>query len=136
MLDRLDEVKDFIDSKFGGDPYHKLIGNMQASRTYHYGALQGALNKGYNRYRYNAILDNRTSEICKTLNGRVFPIREGLDATERILKTKPQDLKNNFPFAKSANDINNKTSQELAALGYTVPPQHFNCRSSITLLKN
>lgn len=135
VLDKLDEVKAFVEKQFAGDPYHKLVGNLHASRSYHYGALQGALNKGYKSYKYNAILDNRTSDICKYLNGRVFPIREGLETTERILKTKYSDLKNTFPFAKSVDDINKKTSQELAALGYTVPPQHFNCRSSITLLK-
>lgn len=37
-----------------------------------------AINGGFTRFRYSAIIDNRTSDICRSMNGRVFPISKYL----------------------------------------------------------
>lgn len=38
--------------------------------------LQGYKDRGTEKYKFEATLDNRTSDICQSLNGRVFKLRE------------------------------------------------------------
>lgn len=38
--------------------------------------LEGYKERGTKKYKYDAILDNRTSEICQSLDGQVFDVKE------------------------------------------------------------
>lgn len=91
------------------------------------------------RIRYAAIIDELTSEICASLNGRVFTIDQVKVQAKLIMDAESvEELKGTQPWVKNLNDfktrgdINNpKNNQVLVEAGVIFPPRHFRCRSEL-----
>ncbi|TGK23424.1 minor capsid protein [Leptospira stimsonii] len=84
-----------------------------------------------------AIMDAKTSPICRELNGRKFSVSEMNDFVEEFIST-PTD--ENFwnkyrpPTAKEIRDFPSmKSSEILKALAVKCPPFHFRCRTTIVM---
>ncbi|MBW0432281.1 minor capsid protein [Leptospira yasudae] len=84
-----------------------------------------------------AIMDAKTSPICRELNGRKFSVTEMNDFVEEFIST-PTD--ENFwnkyrpPTAKEIRDFPSmKSSEILKALAVKCPPFHFRCRTTIVM---
>ncbi|WP_322621642.1 minor capsid protein [Leptospira borgpetersenii] len=84
-----------------------------------------------------AIMDAKTSPICRELNGRKFSVSEMNDFVEEFIST-PTD--ENFwnkyrpPTAKEIRDFPSmKSSEILKALAVKCPPFHFKCRTTIVM---
>ncbi|EKN89867.1 phage protein F-like protein [Leptospira interrogans str. 2003000735] len=84
-----------------------------------------------------AIMDAKTSPICRELNGRKFQVSEMNDFVEEFIST-PTD--ENFwnkyrpPTAKEIRDFPSmKSSEILKALAVKCPPFHFRCRTTIVM---
>jgi hypothetical protein len=114
----------------------EFAANLTTSRLVNYGALESMLVEDIGMYRIKAILDARTSRICRTMNGRVFEVREGITVLERALSvSSPDELRTAHPWMPS----NKQALAELSALdgkslqdrGYSVPPFHPRCRSVV-----
>lgn len=114
----------------------EFAANLTTSRLVNYGALESMLVEDIGMYRIKAILDARTSRICRTMNGRVFEVREGITVLERALSvSSPDELRTAHPWMPS----NKQALADLAVLdgkslqdrGYSVPPFHPRCRSVV-----
>lgn len=114
----------------------EFAANLTTSRLINYGALESMLVENIGLYRIKAVMDARTSRICRTMNGRTFEVRDGIELLERALTvTSPAELKAVHPWMPSKNE----QLVELAALsapglkerGYLVPPFHPRCRSVV-----
>lgn len=125
-----------IDSRLKSVPHWKLVANQAASRSYHYGLVRAGMIANYVAYRYVAVLDEKTTSLCESLNGRSFWIADAVDHVERLARTDPEDLKAEFPWADTTLDISEMTTKQLVGSGLMVPPLHGSCRSSIRLLKS
>ncbi|EKR98576.1 phage protein F-like protein [Leptospira mayottensis 200901122] len=84
-----------------------------------------------------AIMDAKTSPICRELNGRKFQVSEMNDFVEEFIST-PTD--ENFwnkyrpPTAKEIRDFPSlKSSEVLKKLNVKAPPFHFKCRTTIVM---
>ena len=93
---------------------------------------------GVTRLVFSAVMDNRTSQICSQLNGRVFTIEQANNHLNTILESEDvDDLKTNSKWYKSVDEIPGNTSgarvssADLANAGVLVPPLHFRCRSEL-----
>jgi hypothetical protein len=127
-------VRNHITNKFGNNPYWRIVANQNVSRSYHYGVLKGGQANGFTKYQYKAIIDDRTSDICTNLHNKTFVVSEGLDILEKAMRAQGTEVKDTNPWPRNGEEINSLAERELAEKGYTVPPQHANCRSSIRLL--
>lgn len=109
--------------------------NIIGTRVSAYGMFHEARARGISRYRIDAVLDDRTTEICRHLDGREFRVESAYTRTQTLLSlTDPAQQKTMAPFP-DLNAIKEKTDAELQAMGIDTPPFHFLCRSVVTLIE-
>ncbi|WP_061219119.1 phage head morphogenesis protein [Leptospira weilii] len=82
-----------------------------------------------------AIMDAKTSPICRELNGRKFQVSEMSDFVEEFISTPvDENFWNKYrpPTAKEIKDFPGmKSSEILKTLAVKCPPFHFKCRTTI-----
>lgn len=110
--------------------------NATGTRLAAFGMLHEARVRGFTRYRLDATLDERTTDICREMDGRTFTVEESYVRTQHILGlSNPNDIKQAAPFP-DIEKIRGKSDDELRAMGHTVPPFHFLCRTVVTLIES
>ena len=124
-------IREAMEDRLKSAHYWRIVANASASRSYHYGLLKGAQANGQTGYRFEAVLDNRTTPICRELHGREFWIADAVSLVERIaLADSVEEVKDIAPWVK-ASDVKSMGVDRLAELGVMIPPLHALCRSSI-----
>lgn len=126
-------VREMLDKRLKSVPYWNIVANSAASRSYHYGVVKSGQLIGRRGYRIDAILDDRTSNICKELNGKEFWLADAVNLMERAVQAEDEDIKELHPWAKF-EQVEGKSNRQLADSGIIMPPFHARCRTSITLL--
>lgn len=112
-------------------PYWRLIANLAASRGYHYGYLRVMQQRGIIAYQFVAVIDERTSAICRAMNGKQFLVADAVNLMDGLANDPdPMAGKTRTPWVQPVA-IEGKTNTELAAMGVMVPPLHPLCRSTI-----
>jgi len=80
---------------------------------------------GITRVKVKAILDKRTSAICRALNGRIIEVAELSRQKEAILSAQSkEELKQAQPWLKASQVAGDLPS------GYGLPPYHYRCRTT------
>lgn len=127
----LDPIRRTLDRRLKSVPYWRVVANAAASRSYHYGVLKAAQFQGFTGYRFVAILDERTSEICRELNGTEYFVADAVNKFEMVAGSDdPDEVKRVFPWV-NVNDVRGQNSDALRDMGVMVPPLHGNCRSTL-----
>ena len=129
------KLKDSVEKDFTDSPYFKTVANTQTSRAYHYGVLKSGEALGYSKYRYRAILDSRTTRICRELDGIEYSVPEAVSGLETVTQANPEAAISSYPFIDEKTLPENNVKEYLKSLGAKVPPQHFNCRSSLVFVR-
>lgn len=134
---KADPVKDFTSFAEAGDASLQLIATLHASRLSNWGFIGEADMRGLTQYKLNAMLDNRTSEFCRMINGKVFTIDQARGLVDRsIYADNPEDLREIQPWPlqtkASMDDLRSLTNDQLAGRGFHVPPFHPGCRTMMT----
>lgn len=110
--------------------------NIVGTRVSAYGMLYEARARGISKYRIDAVIDDRTTEICRNMNGRTFEVEFAFTKTQTLLNTtNPTDQKKLAPFPE-LDQIRELSDAELQARGHDTPPFHFLCRSVVTMIDN
>ena len=127
----LSGIKSILDRRLKSVPYWRVVANASASRAYHYGYLKAAQFQGHTAYRFVAVIDQLTSEICTELDGREWQIADAINLMEQVAGANSIDaVKSIMPWPRFA-DIKGLDSNALRDIGVMVPPLHGNCRSTI-----
>lgn len=130
-----------VPGTFSGSPsqyFAGLAGTVRAHGST-FGALHSMVDAGVERYVFNAVIDQRTSEICAFLNGQTFTVRSAMSLESRMLRTEdPDEFKQvagwrTVEQARAIAGEGDSASREaaLSASGIQIPPLHFRCRSVI-----
>ena len=77
-------------------------------------ALWGMKQQGIKEVRYVAVMDDRTTNICKSMNGQVFSI---------------DDVNVYYRYANNDDDRMTRYETEGLKIGENCPALHYNCRS-------
>jgi len=137
----------------GGTFYLEVVAGAFVGRGRSYGQISSYSDAGIKNYRVEAVLDERTSEICRLLHGRVFSVAEALKKfAEGEELNDPEALKHLNPWprhdghglylmegkkrvnlTRRAGDIPH-TDGALAAMGLGFPPYHGLCRTNTVAL--
>lgn len=123
-------VREALDVRLKNTPYWRLVANSSASRAYHYGALKAASLNTLRSYYLSAVIDERTTKICRSLNRREFWVADGLQQVERIASAEGDEIKRFSPWLKF-EDVAGKDNNALRDINALVPPFHGNCRTTI-----
>lgn len=134
-------MREFIEKKFkqghfDASPYWRLVANNTIVKTHTYGALKGAQLAGYGVYKFVAVLDKRTTPVCRAMNGKQWWVADGISLMEAAADANPEEAKLMTPWVTDVDDIKGKTPGQLAAAGIMLPPLHAMCRSTITAIKS
>ena len=126
------QVRKAIDAKMlSRAPYWHVVASANASHAYHYGLVQAGLSKGYRGYRLVAVLDSRTTDICRALNGKEFWLADALPVVERLASG--DDPRAASPWI-TGEERRLLTENEVYDRAVYVPPFHGRCRTTMQLL--
>lgn len=129
-------VKDFVDFTEAGDETMQLVSSLHSSRLAVWGFAAEADVLGLTQYKLSAVLDGRTSDFCRMINGKTFEVEDARKSINAILSVEnPDDVKALQPWPKQTKDsmeeLSGLTAQELTARGLHIPPFHPQCRTML-----
>lgn len=123
--DRLAEAlqQHFRDLKPASRSYFNGLADHIARKLREIGRVAGYERAGITHVKVKAILDERTSKICRALNGRIIPMAALVAQREKILNAKgKEELKRAAPW------LDLGAADELPD-HYGLPPYHYRCRT-------
>lgn len=133
------------------EPYWRTVAVNALNNARTYANLATMDEAGVQYFRFVAVLDERTTQICRHLDGKTWPVRPMLERMQKAQQATTleeldrwtpmvRDVKNEagevIGFAIGPKDSPTQFSTEidtaaLAAAGACIPPLHFHCRSTI-----
>lgn len=99
-----------------------------------FGAISTMADAGVEQYEFFAVMDERTSEVCRYMNGKRFSVRSAQSLIGRMLRAEDPDEFKRAARWRSLNDvqrIGEGGEEALAAAGVQLPPLHGLCRSVV-----
>ncbi|MCH2079569.1 phage minor head protein [Prochlorococcus sp. ALOHA_ZT_50] len=130
-LSDMTALRNSIYNHYQKSAYSRVLANAYANRTYNWASLANARARGVTKYRYNAVLDERTSAICRHYNGQEFNVIDALPSAEAALESTTEggmETIDPYPNSKQTEEI--IAGNDNAYIPY--PPLHNRCRSVIT----
>jgi len=108
--------------------------SLVSSRLASYGYLLQARENGELLYMLSAVLDDRTSDFCMAIDGKIIPVQVGFDRAVQVLSaTTPEEAAAVAPWPvmteDTAADIQKAGYEELIRMGFVLPPFHPFCRT-------
>ena len=129
ILDALNAAEQTTIGRSAG--YWRMVANAHTSRVYTYGALRGGYLAGRRGYRLYNPMDNRTTQVCRSLHGREFWIADAINLMEHAADGGHDGMVAAMPWLPPGTPVATMTNQELIAAGVMVPPFHGHCRTII-----
>lgn len=113
--------------------YWEGLSNHVVTRTREFGKVSGYQQAGISYIEVRAVLDNRTTQICRYMHGRIFKTSDAKKLREKIMSADtPDEIKRVAPWITGGKVKRMKTFQ-LADEGVILPPYHWNCRSTTVM---
>lgn len=124
---------------------YNRVAASSVNRARNWGGMFSLEEAGFDEYVFRAVMDRRTSRICRDLNGRVFSVPRVMEVVREALDSPPSAIERIAPwptFDEARGDFfierggrrsffEGKSTEWLEANGVAVPPLHGNCRSVI-----
>lgn len=115
----------------GRKGYWEGLAAVVSTRARTFGAIEGMVEAEIEAFEIVAVMDERTSDICREMNGRIIPVSSAVAVRDRIMTAEtPEDVKAISPWV-SAPLAATKSSAQLASEGVCMPPFHFRCRTTV-----
>lgn len=136
--------------------YWQVVASNHVSRARSFSSLATYAENGITQYQIVAVKDERTTEICIMLDGKIFSVQSGLDNLDRFEDAKDLDeVKRVSPFLTVSKDLTKirtpsgkvvasrsdpgkswSSGKSLSATGFNnaginSPPYHHACRTTI-----
>lgn len=122
------EVSKTVPTTFATNPqaYFRVVASNASVQATNIGRVIAMQDAGVEKYAIRAIIDKRTSNICRNLNGREFAVSKTMGAVEDFINLKTLNgLKDLLPFN------NEDKVPKWAGEGLGFPPFHNLCRSVV-----
>jgi len=116
-------TEQYINDSFNENSYFSMLANSEVSKFYHLAYLEKLSQANVIFYRYDAVLDDKTTEICTSLDGNIYRVDTSLIGMRSYYSTSPEISTRVNPY------IDKDTLQDA---GIPVPGMyHPNCRSTL-----
>ena len=126
---------------------YNRVASASVNRAHNWGGMLSIEEAGIDEYVFHAVMDERTSRICRELDGRVFSVPRVMKVVRQALERPPSAIESIAPwptFDTERKDLfiqagerrtylKGKSSDWLADHGVALPPLHGNCRSVVIL---
>jgi len=128
-----------------GASYFEGLAEHTGLRVREFGRLTNYKKLGATHYQIVAIIDDRTSDICRALDGKVFPLEPALKSMKAMFTVNDGDytpdeakerLKEIAPFIKDSQVDYDATGKPIGIMGNHIgfPPFHWRCRTRTIML--
>lgn len=117
-----------LPSQFKTNPsaYFDVVASNASVQATSVGRMIAMADAGVQKFRIVAILDRRTSAICRSLDGKELEVQTAMTTVESFLGVKSiEDLENLMGFSKD------NSAPDWAAKGAGFPPFHHSCRTTV-----
>jgi SPP1 gp7 family putative phage head morphogenesis protein len=85
--------------------YWEVVASAFVGRARSFALLSSFGEAGIERYVFSAVLDERTTDVCRFMDGKVFPVGAGLDLFNRVdALENPEDIKQVQPWVRTGVD--------------------------------
>lgn len=112
------------------DLYWEGLAAHTVTRARNLGAVQSMVEAEVTEYQILAVMDERTSQICREMHGRIFRVERAVELRAALLgASSPEDVKTIAPWPK-LEDVRGKATRDLPP-GMALPPYHFRCRTTV-----
>lgn len=114
--------------------YWQGFSNHVVTRSRELGAVEGYVRAGAEYLQVRAVLDGRTTAICREMHGRIIPVSNAVKLRDRLLEADlPDAVKQIAPWL-DPDQVRGKKSSRLSS-GLALPPYHFNCRTRTVIYR-
>lgn len=132
-------VRELVSFQEAGDESLQLISSLHTSRLAVWGFTAEADFRAITEYTLTSVLDGRTSDFCRIINGKRFAVADAKERVNAALNVDdPNDLKTVHPWPKQTKEAINEfagmSAQALKERGFLIPPFHPNCRTLCTVV--
>ena len=127
-------VYTLLESRLKSVHYWRVVASAAASRGYSYGIVKAGRQNGYRGLRVRAILDKRTSEICRFMDGKTYWLADVERQVDQIASVEIEAVRDVAPWLPPEQIIGQTTNQ-LKDKGVMSPPYHGLCRTVLVLIK-
>jgi hypothetical protein len=131
----------FAESRLGREfsksqSYWELLSNATATRTRELAHIDEFERQGIEEVMVDAVIDVRTSDICRTLDGTRFSLGQLTEHRDEIISAEdPTDVTDRSPWlsAERIRSLEAQGPKALAEAGVVSPPFHGHCRSRLSV---
>lgn len=137
------------------DQYWELVADAITTRSRSFGAIEAMVKADIQEYRVDAVIDHRTSDICRYLDGqpvdivndegitetvqlsdneRVFQVEHAVNLRDQMIAAQTPEEAKDIMGWKSPKAVVGKFPVELARMGVVTPPFHARCRSRLVIV--
>lgn len=110
--------------------YWEGLANHITTRTREFANVSGYVQAKIEYFEVRAVLDNRTSDICRYMHGRIFKVSDARTQREKIMRAEtPEEIKRVAPWVR-AEKIQRWPTLKLVEEGVILPPYHWQCRTA------
>lgn len=120
--------------KFRGSTrsYYELLSNHVVRRSREFARTTAYSKSGIEYLRIVAVVDHRTTEICKEMNGRIIPVKWAENLMNDLISAdSPEDVKNISPWMNDEDverEVKDKKTKDIPK-HLAFPPYHARCRT-------
>jgi hypothetical protein len=121
-------AKAAIPTRFHTNPqaYFSILAQNASVMASSTGRMIAMKDSGVEKYQIYAVIDKRTTNICRRLDGKVFAVDKGMSAVDDLIDSSTKgDIKGLMPFSKD------DSVPKWANSGQGFPPYHHKCRTQV-----
>ena len=114
--------------------YWELLADHTLTKIQNMGHVSGYETAGVQYVKIVAVIDNKTTPICRAMNGKVFKVADFRKQYDKIIHAaEKHDLK---AYKAAQPMVNGKamkgeiSEEDIKKLGIKLPPYHFRCRTT------
>jgi len=129
------QLKEFFEDYPGianrPDVYWRGLAANGINRSRQFGHVQGYVDLGVKELEVIAVMDERTSPICRQMNGKIIPVAECAAQRDALMGIDDPELVKELSPWVSAKEIEGKSVKQINDMGVVMPPYHFHCRTEL-----
>lgn len=125
------QLKNILGDQFKkSDTYWRGLAATAIERGRNFGGVQSMVEAQVEEYEILAVMDERTSPICRFMNGKVFRVEHAVALRDAVINAKsPEDIKKIHPW-RQLKEVQGWDTKKLASGGMALPPYHYFCRTT------
>ena len=113
--------------------YWELTADAITTRSRSFGSIEALVKAGATQYEWDSVIDHRTSDICRELDGKVFEVARAVEVRDSMINAKtPEEAKEIMPWIPEKK-FKEMSLAELQSAGVVLPPAHGRCRARIVI---